>query len=475
MSNLFSVSAERAEELRKLPIAEAKVLRAEYGVEMDRLSRHDVPTNAQMERADVLIEEDRILQRCIKLDQVRTAAKDPANRLAGTSYGDEQATPGTNTDGTRQRALDLVESIDRTANVGHDNLERATRLIERDEDPTSPIAQWTLVAGDPHYRTAFAKLARDPERGHLLWTEPERAAFGRADAYNRAMSLTSTAGGFLVPFTLDPQVIITGTGTSRIDYMREIGTVRHTVTNSWNGVSAAQVSAEWKTEGAQAADASPTLAQPSIPVYLGDAFIPFSYEVLGDAASLENELAPLLYDAKARLDAAAFTTGTGSGQPTGWVTSVSAVTASRVSSTTSGSFGILDVYATKKALPARHRANAGWIANEDVWDLTRQFSTGSGPQSAFWTDFSGATPSELLGRPVYESSEVSSSITAGQIVLSYADWRQYYVADRIGTTMEFIPNLFGANGRPTGQRGVMLWWRTGGAPVNTGAFRVLKL
>jgi HK97 family phage major capsid protein len=55
------------------------------------------------------------------------------------------------------------------------------------------------------------------------------------------------------------------------------------------------------------------------------------------------------------------------------------------------------------------------------------------------------------------------------------DWYNYVIADRIGTTVEFIPHLFGANQRPTGQRG---WWayvRHGADSVNDGAFRMLNI
>lgn len=34
-------------------------------------------------------------------------------------------------------------------------------------------------------------------------------------------------------------------------------------------------------------------------------------------------------------------------------------------------------------------------------------------------------------------------------------------SDRIGTTVEFIPQLFGADSRPTVQHGILMWFRTG--------------
>jgi predicted phage gp36 major capsid-like protein len=48
------------------------------------------------------------------------------------------------------------------------------------------------------------------------------------------------------------------------------------------------------------------------------------------------------------------------------------------------------------------------------------------------------------------------------------------IVDRVGTTLEVIPNLVGTNRRPTGQRGALLWFRTGSDSVVDNAFRLLN-
>ena len=40
--------------------------------------------------------------------------------------------------------------------------------------------------------------------------------------------------------------------------------------------------------------------------------------------------------------------------------------------------------------------------------------------------------------------------------------------------MELIPHLFGANRRPTGQRGLWMWARYGADSINDSAFRMLQ-
>lgn len=80
----------------------------------------------------------------------------------------------------------------------------------------------------------------------------------------RAMSTSDSAGGYMIPLTLDPAVQLTSSGS--INPLRQISRVVQIATDSWNGVTSAGVTAEWTAEAAEMADASPTLGSPSIPV-----------------------------------------------------------------------------------------------------------------------------------------------------------------------------------------------------------------
>jgi HK97 family phage major capsid protein len=84
----------------------------------------------------------------------------------------------------------------------------------------------------------------------------------------------------------------------------------------------------------------------------------------------------------------------------------------------------------------------------------------------------------MLNWGLYEASAMDGTIAAGttaDYVLLAGDFRAgYMITDRIGTTIELIPNLFGANGRPTGQRGFHMHFRTGGKAVIPGAFALMN-
>ena len=66
------------------------------------------------------------------------------------------------------------------------------------------------------------------------------------------------------------------TSSGSVNPLRQISRNVTIAGESWNGVTSAGVTAEWTAEAAEVADASPTLASPNIPVYKGDAFVPFS-------------------------------------------------------------------------------------------------------------------------------------------------------------------------------------------------------
>lgn len=446
---------------------------AELEREVRQLEDYARPTEAQRSRLAAA----RLDLREAKVHEIQDMLRDGSMvTMPGSIQPRDQTPPrGPARSEARGRALDVLTRIEKSdSHLSRSQLDAVATSIG--EDRTDKMAEYVRVAADADYQSAFHKLLRDPMAGSHEWTEPERLAFGLAQAFTRSMSLVDSAGGYLVPFQLDPSIVLSNVGTSNVD-LRSAFTVKQCVSDVYNGVSSAGAQGEWKAEAAEVSDATPTLAPITIAPQKGDCWIPFSFEVGADAGpGFTAEMAGLLADAKSRLEAASFITGTGSGQPKGIVTALVAA-GKIVTSTTTDIYAVADTYKTKKACPARWRAGAAWLANEDVWDLTRQFATGTGPQSSFWTDFEGGTPAQLLGKPVYESSEVDGTINAGaeNYMLIYGDLKQYYVVDRVGSTIEFVQNLFGASRRPTGERGFLLWFRTGGDLAVTDAARVLNV
>jgi HK97 family phage major capsid protein len=369
----------------------------------------------------------------------------------------------------RSRALSAIEKMtgatDRIRSA-------ATDIVERWGDDDGKLDRLVLGLSDPSYFRAWSKMARDPRAADL--DETERRAVTRVGQLARAMSLTDAAGGYLVPFQLDPTVIITANGS--VNQIRRYARQVVAIGDNWNGVSAGAVSWSYDAEASEVSDDSPTFAQPTIPIYKAQGFVPISIEAFQDAANVTQEVGRLLAFGKDVLEANAFAVGTGTGMPTGIITALVG-TSSIVTSATTDTFAIADVYSTQASLPARYRnmPSTSWLANNLTYSKIRQFDTAGG--AGLWTTIGNDRPTTLLGKPIMESEDMDGVINATQenYIAVFGDFDNYVIADRIGMTVEFVPHLFGANRRPTNQRGWLAYVRHGADSVNDGAFRMLNV
>jgi hypothetical protein len=102
----------------------------------------------------------------------------------------------------RARAISAIEKMP----VANDRIRAAaTDIVERFDDKDATLSRLALVASSPEYLRAFSKAATN--RLHELSADEQRALEA-----TRALSLTDSAGGYLVPFQLDPTVIVTANG-----------------------------------------------------------------------------------------------------------------------------------------------------------------------------------------------------------------------------------------------------------------------
>lgn len=424
----------------------AQVRSAAQGLGGFRIERGSASSSSDYDR-DAILEPDSIEDKRFRnpwdLSEVRTFGRDKDE--LGAEY--------------RSRAEAAIEKMPGASDKVR---EAAQRILERADHP-DVLARQILATSSPEYLRGWAKCARGDQ--HLL-----------TDAEARAMSLTDSAGGYLVPFQLDPTVIITSDG-SRNDIRKVARTVVATG-DKWNGVSSGAVSWSWDGEAAEASDDSTTFGQPTISIHKAQGFVPISIEAMEDAQNVTQEVGRLLAFGKDVLESEAFTVGTGDGDkmPTGIVTAL-AGTSSVVPVGTAETFALADIYALDSALPSRHQANASWLANRKIYNLTRQFDTNGG--AGLWARVGEGQPAELLGRRALESEAMKGTwnpaVTAANHILVYGDFENYVIADRVGTRVEFIQHLFGANQRPTGQRGWYAYYRVGADSVLDAAFRMLNL
>ena len=154
------------------------------------------------------------------------------NTLSHASSGDD----------IRHRAITAIEMM---PEVNDSAKTRMTSVVGR---LPAEVALRQLVTSSEHYRTATQK-AMAGQQG--LWSPQEQ------DAVRAALSLTGNAGGFAVPFNLDPTVI--STKDTSTNPFRRISRVVQGVTDDWNGVTSAGVTASFDAEGSEVSDDAPCL------------------------------------------------------------------------------------------------------------------------------------------------------------------------------------------------------------------------
>jgi HK97 family phage major capsid protein len=347
--------------------------------------------------------------------------------------------------------------------------EHMERQIREDDDPTDAMAQATIALSDRAYFRAFSKVFNDPIGGGHEWTTDERNAVLRVRAAERSMNLgTGGAGGFLVPYELDPQILIAGVGA--VSPLRQIARVATTTQNEKRFVTSLGVTSTWTPEEQEQTDDSPALLQPTVTCKKGQAFVPVSYELFEDS-DIAQQIGALFADAKAVQEALGFTLTQTSG-PTGLITALVAAGGSTVIATGTNVLAQGDLYANQAALPARWRPNAKWMMNLSILNGFRQLPQASGLNYSIVND-DGPLP-KALGWEIYENSNMDSSLTgaAADYLVVSGDFQQFAIVDRWPASMELIPNLVGANRRPTGQRGFVYHFRTGSGVLIADAFRL---
>ena len=161
-------------------------------------------------------------------------------------------------------------------------------------------------------RVAGAEVTNDhdlgPGAGRSCTSRRVRSPFALVES-------TGSASGFAIPITIDPPIILSGSGA--LNPVRDVARVITVATRDWRGVSSDSVTAAYVPE---ATEASPVLGQPTIFAQQARAIVPFSIELGQDWDGLQNELVNSITDARSVLDATKFLTGSGTNEPFGVLT-----------------------------------------------------------------------------------------------------------------------------------------------------------
>jgi HK97 family phage major capsid protein len=368
------------------------------------------------------------------------------------------------------RAIQRCEKLDGFSNESAKRVEKMLRSTDRD----GVDARYLAAVGDPDYATAFWKAMPNPSTGHLSFTPREAEAMRRvrlAEQERAMVDSIGASGGFGLPISIDPSIVLTNVGA--LNPLREISRVEMISTYTWRGVSSDGVVAGFGAEASEALDNSPTLVQPSLTTARGLAFIPFSFEFGQDYPSAQQELITLLTDAKLVVEATKFLLGTGTNEPAGILniggTGGLVQANSRVQTATTATLAYGDWWLLKQSVPVRFLADSTVVWNPITGDTAYQLSPAGSTTLALLMPEGRGGP--IGGIPTAQLSTLATGLTSGTKVAVAGNFKKgYLIADRLGAQVEYVPQLFGAANRyPTGQRGLLLFWRVGSTTIGSGS------
>jgi HK97 family phage major capsid protein len=222
----------------KSPLQHVRARLREILEETTTLRSFKEPTANQSERLEqldaeavALVSREQELEERAVRAEAASVVKFGTPSLSRMSTGDEY----------RDTALRNIESY---RFISDENKHHAiTKIDEARRDPAcSGVSRIAAIRSDPTYASAFAKYLRSPMDAHLSWTPEEQRAWVRVQDEQRAMTAgTGSSGGYLVPLMLDPSFVITGTGAR--NPVREVARVKQIATLTYNGSTAAQITA----------------------------------------------------------------------------------------------------------------------------------------------------------------------------------------------------------------------------------------
>ena len=322
------------------------------------------------------------------------------------------------------------------------------------------------------YKDAFADYVR---------SKGDRNAM-KGNNYKILGESPDTAGGFWVPPDFRPELI------KKMAYMATVRPNAKVYTTgsdhitfpavNYNGVAADDANAQiftsgvrftWRNSQGSTSDYSeatnPIAGTINIPVNLATAAIILTREMTEDVSfDILGYINDMLAESFTLGEESAFTNGTGAGQPQGFTAHPSMSVAYSTYATTAGSTywgnkiltgsttvtwgtattGIIGVEAQ---LPPQYEANANWYGSKATFAAIRAINAGTAtlPQWSLGDSYpnyaNGMNPS-LLGYGIKKNQFVTAVTNAAQF-LYLGDMSAYYIADRVGLSVEVFREVYG--------------------------------
>lgn len=269
----------------------------------------------------------------------------------------------------------------------------------------------------------------------------DRHLRGKTLLHNVLSTSPDTDGGYLVPTDFEHDIV---TALEEENVIRKLAKVITTQHERKIPIATGHSVAQWTAENAAYQESNPTFGQKQIDAFKLTDLCRVSVELLQDSAFeidkyLMNEFARAFGIAEEQ----AFCVGTGTNQPTGIFTAnggTVGVTAAANNAITADELINL-VYALKSP----YRRNAKFLMNDATISAIRKLKDLNG--AYLWQpSVQASQPDRLLGYEIYTSPYVPT-MAAGALCVAFGDFKNYWIGDRAGRTVQRLNELYATNGQ----------------------------
>lgn len=349
------------------------------------------------------------------------------------------------------------------------DLDAMTNEIKRMERRDAIEAELNKPVNTPITETPDKGAGLKPEkmgRASDAYKEDfDRHLRGRALLHNVLSEGVDADGGFLVPEDFERDIV------SALDEENVIRSLAKVITTQHERkipIATGHSTAQWTAENAAYTESNPSFGQKQIDAFKLTDLCRVSVELLQDSAfDIEDYLMKEFARAFGIAEEEAFCVGTGTNQPTGIFTAKGGTVGVTTASATA--ITVDEVISLVYALKSPYRRNAKFLMHDATVSLLRKLKDSNGVY--LWQpSVQAGEPDRLLGYEIYTSPYVPTA-AAGALTVAFGDFKNYWIGDRAGRTVQRLNELYATNG----QIGYVATERVDGKVILPEGIQLLKM
>lgn len=321
-------------------------------------------------------------------------------------------------------------------------IDKVDEIKREQEERKGLTAEQLRISGDENndneekYSRAFWKYVRTPKQ---VTSEEMQLLEERA---TRAQTITTTGGGYLIPQGFSNEVEM---AMAEFGGVRSVARVIRTSSGNplmWPMIDATSRTGRWLAINTASTTTDLTYGNTQLDAYVASSdTIKVPLQLVQDSAfDMSAHLRGILGDTLGRLENAAFTTGTGSTHPTGFMTSAT----QGVYSASGTSITMAELVKLEHSVdPAYRRSNSCvYMMNDTTIRDLKMLSIASGDARPVWQPgFIDGTPATINGYR-YVVNQDMDSIAITKKPIAFGDFSKYIIRDSMDVVLLRLNELY---------------------------------